>query len=49
MKTMKSNKGDKFILKKVKEYCENHEIQRPLTFLYSPQQNGVVKEKIELF
>ena len=37
MKTMKSNKRDKFILKKVKEYCENNEIQRPLTFLYSPQ------------
>ncbi|GKE36066.1 retrovirus-related pol polyprotein from transposon TNT 1-94, partial [Tanacetum coccineum] len=45
IKSMRSDRGGKFLSKEFKKFCEDNGIQRFLTTLYSPQQNGVVERK----
>ena len=48
IQAMRFDRGDEFTLKEFEKYCENHGIYLPLTVPYSPQQNGQLKEQIEM-
>ena len=45
IKSLRSDKGGEFTSKEFNDFCESHEIRRPLTVPRSPQQNGVAKRK----
>jgi transposase InsO family protein len=45
IKSLRSDRGGKFISNKFKEFCEANGILRPLMVPRSPQQNGVVERK----
>ncbi|KAK2991724.1 hypothetical protein RJ640_004252 [Escallonia rubra] len=45
IKEMRFDRGGEFTSKEFKAFCEENSIRRPLTILYSPQQNGVVERK----
>ncbi|KAK2976028.1 hypothetical protein RJ640_012068 [Escallonia rubra] len=44
-KAMRFDRGEEFISKEFKAFCDDNGIRRPLTIPYSSQQNGVVKRK----
>ncbi|KAK3026762.1 hypothetical protein RJ639_040301 [Escallonia herrerae] len=48
MKALRSDRGGEFISKEFKAFCQENGIRRPLTILYSPQQNRVVERKNRL-
>ena len=45
MKTLKTDRGGKFIYGPFQKYCKGQGIQRQLTVRHTPQQNGVAKRK----
>ena len=45
-KCLHTNNGGKFLSNDFMEYCKEHEIQRQLICLETPQQNGVVERKL---
>ena len=45
IKAMRSDRGGEFTSNEFNDFCEENGIRRPLTLLYSPQQNGVVERK----
>jgi transposase InsO family protein len=45
IKSLRSDRGGKYLSKNFKNFCEEHGIQRFYTTPYTPQQNGVVERK----
>ena len=45
IKKLRSDRGGKYSDKSLKEFCESNGIVREFTALYSPQQNGIAKQK----
>lgn len=45
IKTFRSDRGGEFTSTEFKEFCEKAGIERHLTALYTPQQNGVVERR----
>ncbi|KAL2251279.1 UNVERIFIED_CONTAM: Retrovirus-related Pol polyprotein from transposon TNT 1-94 [Sesamum indicum] len=45
IKAFRSDRGGEFTTNKFKAFCKEHDIYRPMTTPYSPQQNGVAERK----
>lgn len=48
LKCLCIDRGGEFTLSKFNGFCKENDIQRPLTVVYTSQQNGVVERKKKL-